>query len=175
LEFGLDGALYIPDFYYPIIGHAQHSNRDKNRDYTHGRIWRLTRKNSPLLEIPQIAESSSKELLQLLKNPLLKVRQLARLELEKRPKPEVLSHISSLQTALTGNDTLSLEILWLQERLRAFDAPTLFKKLIASNDLDNQRAATAPSAGGPRHSARVSFKQLSNKSLNTRMSESKSS
>ena len=28
LRFGLDGALYVSDFYYPIIGHAQHSIRD---------------------------------------------------------------------------------------------------------------------------------------------------
>jgi len=40
IVFGHDGALYISDFYYPIIGHAQHSVRHKDRDYASGRVWR---------------------------------------------------------------------------------------------------------------------------------------
>jgi hypothetical protein len=41
---GEDGALYVADWQNVIIGHMQHNIRDPNRDHTHGRILRLTRK-----------------------------------------------------------------------------------------------------------------------------------
>ena len=42
LQFGPDGALYVVDWFNPLVGHMQHSLRDPNRDHTHGRIWRIT-------------------------------------------------------------------------------------------------------------------------------------
>ncbi|MEN8864273.1 MAG: GDSL-type esterase/lipase family protein [Akkermansiaceae bacterium] len=141
LIFGTDGALYISDFYYPIIGHAQHSNRDKNRDYANGRVWRLTYKNTPLLEQPKIAGASTKELITLLQNPHLKIRQLARLELETHPKSDVLAEIKAIQVFITGTDSFSLEILWLQERFKAFDDPSVFWKNLSSKNINNSRSA----------------------------------
>ncbi len=44
IRFGPDGALYIADWYNPIIGHYQASFRHPNRDKTHGRIWRVVAK-----------------------------------------------------------------------------------------------------------------------------------
>lgn len=35
MEFGPDGALYILDFYNPIVGHMQYSIRDPRRDHAH--------------------------------------------------------------------------------------------------------------------------------------------
>ncbi|MEJ6718880.1 MAG: GDSL-type esterase/lipase family protein [Akkermansiaceae bacterium] len=141
LIFGTDGALYISDFYYPIIGHAQHSNRDKNRDYANGRVWRLTQKNTPLVDPPKIAGASTKELIALLKHPHLKIRQLARLELETHPRPDVLAETKSIQVFITGRDNFSLEILWLLERLKAFEDPSVFWKNLSSNNINNSRAA----------------------------------
>ena len=54
-KFGPDGALYVVDWFNPLIGHMQHSIRDPNRDNTHGRIWRITYKNRPLAKPPKIA------------------------------------------------------------------------------------------------------------------------
>ncbi|TDU81673.1 putative membrane-bound dehydrogenase-like protein [Prosthecobacter fusiformis] len=45
VRFGPDGALYIADWYNPIIGHYQASFRHPNRDKGHGRIWRMTVKD----------------------------------------------------------------------------------------------------------------------------------
>ncbi|AMV35184.1 hypothetical protein VN12_23865 [Pirellula sp. SH-Sr6A] len=42
---GLDGHLYIADWYNPIIQHGEVDFRDPRRDRTHGRIWRLTHKD----------------------------------------------------------------------------------------------------------------------------------
>jgi putative heme-binding domain-containing protein len=44
IRFGPEGALYIADWYDPIIGHYQASFRHPNRDATHGRIWRVVAK-----------------------------------------------------------------------------------------------------------------------------------
>jgi putative membrane-bound dehydrogenase-like protein len=48
VRFGPEGALYIADWYDPIIGHYQASFRHPNRDKQHGRIWRVTVKGSAL-------------------------------------------------------------------------------------------------------------------------------
>ena len=48
LRFGPDGALYITDWFNPLVGHMRYSLRDARRDKTHGRIWRVTAKGRPL-------------------------------------------------------------------------------------------------------------------------------
>ena len=52
VKLGPDGALYICDWYNPIIGHYQASFRHPDRDKAHGRIWRVTYKGRPLLTPP---------------------------------------------------------------------------------------------------------------------------
>ena len=47
---GPDGAIYIADWYNPIIQHGEVDFRDPRRDQTHGRIWRVTAKGRPLVE-----------------------------------------------------------------------------------------------------------------------------
>jgi putative heme-binding domain-containing protein len=54
VKLGPDGALYICDWYNPIIGHYQASFRHPDRDKTHGRIWRVTYKGRPLLTPPPV-------------------------------------------------------------------------------------------------------------------------
>lgn len=141
MEFGLDGALYVSDFYYPIIGHAQHSIRDKNRDYSHGRIWRVTKNGSALSEAPQIDGASLKDLFALFTHPQVRVRELVRLELENRPAKDVLAHAYGMIPEGMENETLGLELLWLFERHKDFSHPELFLKLIASENLPISRAA----------------------------------
>lgn len=140
LEFGLDGALYVSDFYYPIIGHAQHSIRDENRDYSNGRIWRVTRKGAPLSTAPRIAGAKIADLFSLLTHPQVTVRELARYELERQPDDEVLAYAKSQLPA--GNLQLGLEILWLFERLGDKAGIELFKSLVDSDEIEIVRAGT---------------------------------
>lgn len=150
MEFGLDGALYISDFYYPIIGHAQHSIRDANRDYTNGRIWRVTRKGAALAKPPVIDGADIPALFALLVHPQSKVRELARLELEKHPNAEVLAYA---KTKISESEELGLELLWLFERSKDFSQQDLFRRLVASENVTIRRAAArslrwwAPSLG----------------------------
>ena len=52
MKMGPDGAIDIDDWYNPIIQHGEVDFRDPRRDHTHGRIWRVTAKNRPL--VPRI-------------------------------------------------------------------------------------------------------------------------
>lgn len=46
---GPDGAIYIADWFNPIIGHYQASLRHPDRDREHGRVWRMVAKDRALL------------------------------------------------------------------------------------------------------------------------------
>ena len=69
VKLGPDGALYVADWYNPIIGHYQVSFRHPDRDKGHGRIWRITAKDRPLLTPPKIAGATRPELFELLRAP----------------------------------------------------------------------------------------------------------
>jgi len=54
IQAGPDGAIYIVDWFNPIINHYQVSLRHPDRDYDHGRIWRLTAKGRALIKAPKL-------------------------------------------------------------------------------------------------------------------------
>ncbi|MBI3415539.1 MAG: c-type cytochrome [Verrucomicrobia bacterium] len=90
-KFGPDGALYLCDWYNPIIGHYQASFRHPDRDKTHGRIWRVTAKGRPLTKPPQLADASIPTLLDHLQSSDRWTRQFAKRVLADRPTSEVTS------------------------------------------------------------------------------------
>jgi putative heme-binding domain-containing protein len=78
VQTGPDGALYVCDWYNPVIGHYQASYRDPNRDKTHGRIWRFTAKGRALTKRPELDRKDTKELVGQLLSPERWVRDQAR-------------------------------------------------------------------------------------------------
>jgi len=90
VKLGPDGAIYICDWYNPIIGHYQASFRHPDRDKAHGRIWRVTYKGRPLVKPPQIAGATVEALLENLKSPERWVREQSKRELAGRPTEEVV-------------------------------------------------------------------------------------
>ncbi|HTD86407.1 MAG TPA: PVC-type heme-binding CxxCH protein [Candidatus Binatia bacterium] len=89
VKFGPDGALYICDWYNPIIGHYQASFRHPDRDKTHGRIWRVTAKGRALTEPPDLTHG---DLLKYLESPDRWTRQFAKRALAEVPvEPQQLS------------------------------------------------------------------------------------
>ncbi len=104
VKFGPDGALYIADWYNPIIGHYQASFRDPNRDKIHGRIWRVTAKGRPLTEPPLLATATLPQLFADLKTPDRWTRRFAKRVLADRPKAEVLAAATAF---LSQNPQLS--------------------------------------------------------------------
>ena len=69
VKMGPDGAIYIADWYNPIIQHGEVDFRDPRRDHTRGRIWRITAKGRPLVEKPKLDGATIPALLDALKSP----------------------------------------------------------------------------------------------------------
>ena len=69
VKVGPDGAVYVADWYNSIINHAQHDFRDPRRDHDHGRIWRITHKERPLVPKPNLVGMPLDGLVDQLKSP----------------------------------------------------------------------------------------------------------
>ncbi|MEN3941181.1 PVC-type heme-binding CxxCH protein [Prosthecobacter sp. SYSU 5D2] len=66
---GPDGAMYLCDWFNPVIGHYQASYADPRRDRSHGRIWRITAKGRAPVKQPALAEMKPAELLAQMASP----------------------------------------------------------------------------------------------------------
>ena len=121
VKMGPDGAIYIADWYNPIIQHGEVDFRDERRDHTHGRIWRITANDRPSLELPDFSGLSVNQLLDQLKAPEDWVRLYAKLELKTRPKEEVVKTISKWLTNLDNSHAdyskLQLEAMWAYQNV----------------------------------------------------------
>jgi len=104
VKIGPDGALYIADFYNPIICHQDDYFRDPTRDFHHGRIWRLTVKDKLVLRMPKIVGTKIPDLLNLLKSPERWTRQQAKIELGQRSATKVSSAINQWVDKLDPKD-----------------------------------------------------------------------
>ncbi|MBO0700929.1 MAG: dehydrogenase, partial [Zavarzinella sp.] len=104
IQFGPDGALYVCDWYDPIINYIRYPLRDPNRDRTHGRIWRITHKGRPLVERPKVAGAAVPELLELLKAPEDYTREQARRELRLHDAREVTAALDKWVAGLDPKD-----------------------------------------------------------------------
>lgn len=144
-KFGPDGALYLVDWYNPLIGHMQHHVRDPNRDHSHGRIWRVTYNSKPLLTPPQIAGEPIPVLLDLLKSYEDRTRYLVRRELRERDTDEVVAELKKWVASLDHNDAdfehHKLEALWVYQQHNVVN-DDLLKELLRSPDYRARAAAT---------------------------------
>jgi len=78
IETGPDGAIYIADWYNPVITHYQRSYRHPDRDDEHGRIWRVTATGRPLLKKPTLTGLSTPQLVKRLESPVRWERRMVR-------------------------------------------------------------------------------------------------
>ncbi len=145
MKFGPDGALYIVDWFNPLIGHMQHNLRDPKRDKHHGRIWRVRNKNKPLLTIPTIEGASTSELVSLLERYDDAVRELARRELRTHDLDQVKAALSDWLAKNDGVDVTAehrrLEALWVMQSHDWIDVD-LLNRVLASKDARARAAAT---------------------------------
>ena len=84
-----DGAMYIADWFNPIIGHYQASYSDPRRDKSNGRIWRIIWRgldgSAPQASLPNLAAPPTAALVPHLSSSNNVVRSLAVSELLARP------------------------------------------------------------------------------------------
>lgn len=145
IKFGPDGALYIVDWFNPLIGHMQHNLRDPKRDKHHGRIWRVRYKDKPLLEIPKIEGAPINDVVRLLERYENSVRHLARMELRTRSTANVVSALFAWLNEQTGDSEQvehnRLEALWVMQQHDQVH-PELLSTVLSSNDHRARAAAT---------------------------------
>lgn len=145
LKFGPDGALYIVDWFNPLIGHMQHNLRDPKRDKHHGRVWRVRHKDKPLLEIPPIEGAPIADVVRLLERYDQAVRHLARMELRQRETAEVVAAVDQWFSEQVGDAEQTehnrLEALWVMQQHDQV-RPDLLQTVLQSRDGRARAAAT---------------------------------
>jgi putative membrane-bound dehydrogenase-like protein len=138
LRFGPDGALYIVDWFNPLIGHMQYSLRDERRDHAHGRIWRITAKDRPLLTPPAIEGQTLPALLDLLKTYEDRTRYRARIEIRSNFYPQEIERETDKWVAtLDKNDGQYehhlLEALWVYQTA-GIHKPDLLEQMLNAKE-----------------------------------------
>ena len=144
IKMGPDGAIYIADWYNPIIQHGEVDFRDPRRDHTHGRIWRVTAKGRPAVERPKLVGASVESLLDALKSPESWTRHFAKRVLKERGATAVVAPLVAWTSALDANDLNYehnlLEALWTYQTVNVVE-PELLGKLLAAKDARVRAAA----------------------------------
>ncbi|WP_246254768.1 PVC-type heme-binding CxxCH protein [Alienimonas chondri] len=144
MQFAPDGSLYIVDWHNALIGHLQHNLRDPNRDKSHGRVWRVTYPDRPLVKAPKIDGEPIPALLDLLKAPELRTRYMARRQLAARDSAEVLAAVDVWLNALDPKDENfthhGLEALWQYQTHQKVNE-SLLKELLNADDYHARAAA----------------------------------
>jgi putative heme-binding domain-containing protein len=145
LKVGPDGAIYFIDWQNPIIGHMQHHLRDPSRDQTHGRVYRVTYEDRPLLKPVKIAGEPIDKLLDVLKEPEDRVRYRARIELGARDTDKVIAETKKWLAGLDKSDANyehnMLEGLWVHQYQNVVDVD-LLKRMLGSKEFRARAAAT---------------------------------
>lgn len=134
---GPDGAIYVADWFNPVIGHYQDSYADPKRDRSHGRIWRLTAKGREPVRQPNLAGMKPAQLLEQLRSPERWTRYQAKRLLFDAPTPSVIAAADSWAASLPSNtpadEQLLLELIGVYEAHET-PRPALLQRLLAARD-----------------------------------------
>lgn len=129
-ELGADGALYIADWVNPLIGHMQFNMRDPRRDHSHGRIYRITHKERPLVEKIDLTKLDIAGLLEVIKTTTEQnTRDRARRLLQTMDKDKVVAAVNDwvfkeLDPRARDYDyeLMSLQAVWILQGHGVYDA-----------------------------------------------------
>ncbi len=139
---GPDGAIYIADWYNPIICHQDDSYRHPDRDRTHGRIWRVTARGRALATKPRLVGVPLGRVLEHLKSPERWTRHQAKRELSNRAVTEadrsrvaraLKRWVAALDGEAPGYERHLFESLGVFESLEVVE-PELLGRLLTARD-----------------------------------------
>lgn len=144
MEFAPDGSLYLLDWHNVLIGHMQHNARDPLRDHVHGRVYRITYPERPLVKPAKVVGASIEELLDNLKLPEYRTRYRSRRELRNRNPIEVGKEVQKWVSALDLGDEnyehYLTEALWVTWGINNLNS-TLLLNLLNAKDYRARSAA----------------------------------
>jgi putative membrane-bound dehydrogenase-like protein len=149
IQFGPDGAMYVLDFYNPIVAHSdtrgpQHSAASASvrpdREHYFGRIYRIQHESAKQLAVPDLEKASPAELAAAFKHPNKGVRFTAHRLLMGHSGANAA--LPGLQAMAAGEPFAPARILalWALERLGQLNADTL-QGALASTDASVRKAA----------------------------------
>ncbi len=136
VKVGPDGAIYIADWYNPIIQHGEVDFRDPRRDHTHGRIWRVSWKGAKPRKHVDFAALTNRQLFEFLRSDDNFRRQAAKQVLRQRGEPvatELREWLTANVPETPENEHLRLEALWCFQAARVVEAD-LLKELLQAKD-----------------------------------------
>ncbi len=144
LEVAPDGSLYVIDWHNPLIGHMQHNARDPHRDHSHGRIYRITYPDRPLVKPAKIYNAKLPQLLENLKLAEYRSRYRTRREIRGRDSkvvlPAINKWVADLDNTDPGYEHQLLEALWVTWGMNQLNQP-LLRKLLQAQDYRVRAAA----------------------------------
>jgi putative heme-binding domain-containing protein len=136
VKVGPDGAIYVADWYNPIIQHGEVDFRDERRDHTHGRIWRITWKGAPKREFKPVSTRTNAELFEALRSNDGVERQSAKQILRQRGPgiaTELEAWLKAVKLSDAERDHVLLEAVWCFQTARSVQ-PQLLETLLTSAD-----------------------------------------
>lgn len=137
VKMGPDGAIYVADWYNPIIQHGEVDFRDERRDKKHGRIWRISYKKNKPLKMPVIVGAPIKTLLGYLALPEDFTRLQAKQELKTRDSEKVAAALGEWVKTIKGDNADAihqrLEALWAYETINVVNEELLRSMLVAKD------------------------------------------
>ena len=137
VKMGPDGGIYVADWYNSIINHAQHDFRDPRRDHDHGRIWRITHTERPLIKPTPVEGVPLEKLVTHLTSGEPFVRQQVKKELENRDWDEALvaieNWVDGLDASAENYDLNLVEAMWACQNVERVSEKILTKVLNAES------------------------------------------
>jgi mono/diheme cytochrome c family protein len=134
---GPDGAIYVADWFNPMIGHYQTSYADPRRDKTHGRIWRITAQGRAPIKQPNLAAMKPAELMMQLRSPERWTRYQAKRLLFDAPGADVLKaadeYVAGQTPSSPDYERLLVEVIGVFEAHETA-RPELLNKLLTAKD-----------------------------------------
>ena len=134
VQFGPDGAMYVLDFYNPIVAHSdtrgpKHSKSGAtvrpDREHYFGRIYRIQHEQATSPAVPDLSEASAQKLVEAFSHPNKRMRFTAqRLLLERNDAATAVPALTALASS-SQPEAARILALWTLQQLRALDAAVL--------------------------------------------------
>ncbi len=138
LKFGPDGALYVLDWFNPIVQHGEQGFREELRDHTHGRVWRITYTGNPTVNVNDYSKRTVDELLLDLETSTDREKYRIRRQLGTYPADVLFSAVTEWLGKMEEDNPQTslyhLEALWLHQRKNHYNESLLKDVLSAKNE-----------------------------------------